>query len=267
VHSIRIGSIQLELPEGHGLSEIYQNNPQYQKNPWAVIAKYASRIPRDNLLLLDLGCNIGDSIAHFKVHSNAEIIAVEASKKFYDLAVSNCQAVNERITFVNALIVDDVDSTYQFVEGAQTAHISKTGSDGIPYDGQKITVNQLLEEIHEKVVIYKSDLDGFDTRILKSFFKTRISLSPEKFPIIFIEGPTEFEMRKLRWFPTFNLLLNLISKNYEIILFSNRGEIVQTLTKSKLLIFVKMLELTFGLIRNRAFAHYLDFVAIHKSLI
>jgi len=265
--TVQIGHMELSLPEGHGLGGIYASNQQYQRTPWAVIAKYSARIPIEEQILLDLGCNIGDSIAHFRVHSDAEVLGVEASRKFYDFAEQNLKGATGKIRLINALVVDDIDANYDFIEGSQTGHISKNSEFGNFYTGEKIGIDQIVDLLGDKRVIYKSDLDGFDTRILSAFYRTAIENNPFQYPIIFIEGPTEGEMKTFSWHHTFLMISKLIKNDYEIVIFTNRGDILRGLTSRRFKVFITMFFLTLSMHRGKAFAHYLDFLAVHNSLI
>lgn len=262
---IKIGSQLLSLPEGHHLDEVYSQNPQYQSTPWAVLASYLSDSPEEEMILFDLGANIGDSIAHFRVHSNSEVIGIEASKKFFGIALENIRHFPGEIRLLNKLVVTRKNDTHHFVEGSQTGHLSKKNEEGVFYAGDKITPQELLDLTSKKIIL-KCDLDGFDTELLHGFYKSIIGPNPQSIPLIFFEGPTEKEMYNFQWISTIFLIFKFLRKEYSIILFSNRGDIVLQKSESLFKIFFCFVRLSIGHRRHKAFAHYLDVMAVHKSL-
>ena len=215
------------------------------------------------MILFDLGANIGDSIAHFRVHSNSEVIGIEASKKFFELALENIRRFPGEIKLLNKLVVTQKNDSYNFVEGSQTGHLTKKNELGMHYTGDKITPQELLNLTSKKIIL-KCDLDGYDTELLHGFYESIIGKDPRLVPLIFFEGPTEKEMYNFQWISTIFLIYKLLRKDYSIILFSNRGDIVLQKSESLLKIFYCFVRLSIGHRRHKAFAHYLDVMAVHK---
>lgn len=252
---VTIGNFNLELPPGHNLGEIYRNKPSYQFTPWkhvlSILEKSGHSIP-----LVDIGANIGDSAAHFRSYSNAEIFCFEADPTFFSYLEKNSKILGN-IKNVEALVVKNSKKNYKFMVGNQTGHIAEVGEKAGIYGGLKLELIDVLNINKNKPCVLKTDCDGYDQVLIGEAIK--LIDKKQEFPVIFSEGPSEDQMNKGNWKQYNRLIKKLINRKYIVHIYSNHGEILTSTSSSKV-VKTYFKELQKGLRVQKGMCHYFDFI-------
>jgi FkbM family methyltransferase len=161
-----VGDRTLLMPWSHNLPSILRSNPLYETE----IGRLALQLAETDgeVVMIDAGANIGDTIATLPKLHQAKFLCIEGSERYYDLLQKNWES-DTRVRPVFALLTDAVGGTngarVKEVEG--TAHVEMTeGSKAVaPWR----TLDQLLEVYPEfkEANFCKIDCDGYDLRVLK----------------------------------------------------------------------------------------------------
>jgi FkbM family methyltransferase len=179
---VRVGNFDILMPSNNPQISNYKNTPDLNIE-LAILAKAVAKKYPD-LVLIDIGANVGDTIAVVKSFIDLPIIAIEGdvtSLKFLEL-----NAVNfKNITIINTFLGE----SKQIVK----ADIEKQGWNNtiIPNFLAKTelyvnTLDNILEENNLNAInskLLKIDTEGFDTIILRGCNK----LLTEKKPVIYLE--------------------------------------------------------------------------------
>jgi FkbM family methyltransferase len=252
---VTIGRYKIKGPRGHPLNRIYKNRPTYQFEPWKHVAKILLKT-KSNYPLLDIGANIGDSAAHFRMYSDAEILCVEADATYYRYLKKNSKEIGNTRA-LNALVVDDINREYRFLTRNGTGNIADSSEDSETYKGTILKLEDLVHLLDREPCVLKTDCDGYDEKLLSE----AVSLidQTQEFPVIFTEGPSEMQMIKGQWHDYYNLIKKLTERNYAVHIYSNHGEIFETTAKPSM-VERYFYELEKGLKLKEGMCHYFDFL-------
>jgi FkbM family methyltransferase len=222
------------FPLSHDLPFHSLNFPTYNKN-LALIGKYVSEKYKDSSII-DVGANIGDSVANLRQESRLPILAVEGNKKFLSFLIENIKQFRE--TVIAPFFVDEKKGKATLVNYNDSAYIlSSNGGESV------VTMNFLLEEypLFKKTKLLKIDTDGFDTKIIRS----SVDLLDSQHPAIFFEYDPYFLLKQAE--DGIEIFSFLINHGYEsIILFDNIGRLVCSLSLSNDLHTIKYLDAYFN---------------------
>lgn len=102
-----IDGFDMDLGEGHMLSLTQKYNLMYDR----FVPYLAKLVHGNSQWIVDIGANVGDTTAAMIKHTNAKILCVEPTEKFYKLLIKNTnnfgELYNKRIMLVNAFIALD----------------------------------------------------------------------------------------------------------------------------------------------------------------
>lgn len=158
-----IGDRDLWMPFSHELPRIKKGYPQYAKN----LVRLVQTTQEDytNLTLIDVGANIGDSVALLQQVGQIPILCIEGNQYFFEILKCN----------VGSLSHIDISQTYlgeintiirgQSQQQKGTANITLTGNDSLEIQ----TLDRLIADFPTfgRSKILKIDTDGFDGKILR----------------------------------------------------------------------------------------------------
>ena len=176
--TISIGNQKIKIPLSHDLTDILRLYPEYNFN-LARIVKYANaQIP--DLRVIDIGANIGDTVAFIKNYSDVPILCIDGDERYM------------RVLKENTVKFKNVFSCKTLV-GAETKEVnlklrSEKGTAYIEESADAVSMRSLVNILEDfpdfkKSKIIKSDTDGFDTIILRSCSEYLKSVRP----ILFFE--------------------------------------------------------------------------------
>ena len=164
--SVQVGDRALLMPWSHNLPSILRSNPLYEAEIGR-LTRHLVEVDGD-VVMIDAGANIGDTIATLPKLSQAKFLCIEGSERYYDLLRKNCES-DPRATLEFALLTDVKGENHgaQVKEVEGTAHVELTGGSSAAAPWR--TLDELLD-LHpefKNANFCKVDCDGYDLRVLK----------------------------------------------------------------------------------------------------
>lgn len=179
------GEYSISYPPGHQLINYLNEFPEYSQNIGRIAkiikAKY------NDLCVIDIGANIGDTVIFIKNETNCPILAIEGDNLYFNYLVSNTQDI-EGVTLCNAFLGEfDVSEKVVIKKLQGTAKISNEVL-GEHIDFFKLDTILQKNKAFNHAKLLKIDTDGYDIKILNgsSEFIKRAN------PIIFLEYDINF---------------------------------------------------------------------------
>ena len=163
-----VGPFRLELPVSHALPRILQALPQYNQNLGRIGQALFRKYP--DLRAIDVGANVGDSVAILRARATFPILCVEANPRFFRLLEVNTRQF-PAVTLVPAYLGEEDRAVAGKLETKQgTAMLTGGASD--PSPGRTLrtrTLAGLLEEFPDFAAarLLKIDTDGYDNKIIR----------------------------------------------------------------------------------------------------
>jgi len=160
---VRVGNYPLLMNGEHQLPSILEKHPSYATNV-ARIAKHLTKYYPD-LCLIDVGANVGDTVALVKSAADISIICIEGDSTFFAYLVKNT-AQFSNVTIHHCFLGDDSQTIIGDV-------VSKNGTLYIVAKGDKTiqltTLDQLLRSAPTRgaLKMLKIDTDGYDAKIIR----------------------------------------------------------------------------------------------------
>lgn len=170
--SFILGNYKLNMGEMHTLPKYMKTSPLYDR-----IFTYLGGLRTNDKdtqgWIIDIGANVGDSLALMLQNKNVSFLCIEPTQKYYDLLCENIRNMSkvdrERIVTKQCYITDDVSEAFtsQIVGG--TAYKVKTE------EYAKTAVSATLECLlaqegigAEEIRVIKIDADGYDADCILS---------------------------------------------------------------------------------------------------
>ncbi|MFB9139012.1 FkbM family methyltransferase [Maritalea porphyrae] len=259
---ITIGRATLRLPDDHTLREIYLAHPSYDFVHWNIISSLVAENGLSNIGLIDVGANVGDSIAHFRRRHLGRIIAIEPDEVFRGFCQENCNQFNDVSVLQSLVCPQEYQGAVSFEKIVQTGRTVL--GDGEVYRGSYISVSQLLKRIPGPLV-FKTDTDGFDAEILCELVNC-IEQGDGRVKVISFEGPTEEQMNSGSFGQFLDPIKRLQAFGYRVLILSNLGFPVAFPGRDFGQVDWHLNRLHIESKYGRASCHYFDFVAIAPDL-
>jgi FkbM family methyltransferase len=216
---VYIGKYNLTLPFSHQLPFIIKLFPNYSTN-LARIAKEAL-VKYNNLKLIDIGANIGDSVALLRSEADFPILCIEGDNYFFDILEENVAKftniylskcyVGETTEKINAISVE-IEGTASLVQNESKENL--------------IDIKNLVSVVEEFPLfkdskIIKIDTDGFDNKIIRG---SKAFIESAK-PIIFFEYDPYFLAKQDD--DGISIFSFLIDMGYDtVLLYENNGDFI-----------------------------------------
>jgi FkbM family methyltransferase len=181
----KIQGIELQANLSHELPFILNYYPYYSSNLGRVSSYISTKY--SDLKIIDVGANIGDSVAILRSYVDSSILCVEAHPLFLELLIKNTNQFKDISIAVSYLGDRSETCSMQFEDLGGTAHLSVTTNLINPNQNQVsiITLDDLLGNYPSflKTKMMKIDTDGFDGKIIRGSKKI---LQCSK-PVVFFE--------------------------------------------------------------------------------
>lgn len=175
---IRVGDSNILIPLSHELPNILELFPSYSLN-LGRLAKYTNE-KYNTLTLIDVGSNVGDSVAILRQYSFFPILCIEGNNKFYPILQRNSEIFKE-IFIENVYLGDETKSIHKEIkQGHGSAHLIESLSTTKIIKLEEVLLRNPIF-LNSKMI--KIDTDGFDTLILKG----AVDFLKRAKPIIFFE--------------------------------------------------------------------------------
>ena len=171
----------LLLPLSHELPLIRRRLPDYSRNIGRIAAALAAKHP--GMTMVDIGANIGDTVAIVRRLAHFPILCIDGDPVFYALLVENTRALDD-VRHANVYI-GEASTTLHATAGR---HGGTGGMTTDPAGAATIQTRSLASMLAADATfraptLVKIDTDGFDTRIVKG----AIEFLANAKPVIFME--------------------------------------------------------------------------------
>lgn len=215
----KIGLFDIHIPLTHHLPFILKTSPLYSNN-LVRIAKLVNEKYSD-LKFIDIGANIGDSVALLRSVTDFPILCIEGDDYYYNILEKNI-----------ALFKDvQIKKSYigEFTSEMNVNPVSKNGTAYLHQEGDinKKTliknISSILEEheLFSKSKMLKIDTDGYDNKIIRGSF----SYLKESKPVIFFEYDPYFLAQQGEDSLSIFKFLHTIGYK-KLLIYENRGEFI-----------------------------------------
>jgi FkbM family methyltransferase len=176
-----IGGVTLFIPFSHQLPFILKNYPLYSSN-LARIAKYVKQ-KYENMKFIDIGANIGDSIAILRKEAEFPILCFEGDEQFFSVLEKNAALFSEIYIIQSYLGEANKSIRGATIKKGGTAHLKeeKVGDNVIEVKKLSDVLKDYPSFLQAQMI--KVDTDGFDCKILRGAADFLKSAKP----IIFFE--------------------------------------------------------------------------------
>lgn len=178
-----IDGFHMDLGDGHNLSLLMKNNQMYDRFvPFLGKLSELSAYSGGENVIVDIGANVGDTVAGFIKHTTAEIICVEPTKKFFTLLQKNVAGFgtdySNRVLLVNAYISNNSSEMFvsRIVKGTAIKEQTIATAEAPTY-----TLPDMLNSVGKSlsnVSLIKVDTDGFDSDCICSLGNQLRDVSP-----------------------------------------------------------------------------------------
>jgi len=167
------------LPFSHDLPVNKSLFPLYSDNIGR-IALYLKQ-KYDNLKVIDIGANIGDTAFIIKSKTDIPILCIEGDKKYFSLLEKNISYLNN-VYAENCFIgVETGKKEYVYYKGSGKIVESNTSNNKISFSSLSSVINK--NQLFSDSKFIKIDTDGFDCSIIRS----EIEFIKKHKPVIFFE--------------------------------------------------------------------------------
>lgn len=217
IKKVMVGNYLLEMPGNNPQISTYKYDPSANSQLGRLSACIAGKYP--SLSVLDVGANVGDTIAIIKSAIDLPVIGIEGDDFAFDFLKKNTMSL-KNVTLIKTFLGEKIES--------KRISMEKTGWNTtlIPNEeqGEMVhlkTLDEVLGEEHllnRTLKLLKIDCEGFDTIIIRGSAK----LIREKKPVIYFEyNRTNMEAIQEEGLSTLLTLGEVGYKN--VILFDNKG--------------------------------------------
>ncbi|MCX6297255.1 MAG: FkbM family methyltransferase [Bacteroidetes bacterium] len=181
--SCKIGNYNILLNNSHALPGYLKQFPHYSQN----LPRLSSKIKEkyQDLMIIDVGANIGDTVALVRSISYCPIICIEGDNYFFNILKKNIEQFKEVYAFQLFLGEHNniISGKKESIKG--TLKIVPSLQKDSKNDLQIITLDKFLDtnSKYRSAKLLKIDTDGFDLMIIKG----SIDYLTKTKPILFFE--------------------------------------------------------------------------------
>ena len=254
--SIELYGFTLDLPNGHWLTPVLQELPDYRRNLGRLAVSVERKYPGRGFI--DVGANVGDTAAIVRAHSGLPILCIEGSEFYYELLKENIHQLQADVELECAL----VDCATVERNGCLTVQhgtaMFRTDSNGNARRHFE-RLDQILARHprFQSSKILKVDTDGMEGRILQGALEWIAAARPVLYWGHDIRRDVEAEGPGLRIFEC------LVDAGYRTaLLFDNTGEFIQTISLDAR---QQLADLADYLPGGKQFSAYCDICAFHDE--
>ncbi len=176
--NLNIGNQVIKVPFSHQLRTNVKVYPDYNFNLPRII-QYISK-HTSNLHVIDIGANIGDTVAFIKNYSNAPILCIDGEKKYFRILKSNV-AQYKNVSACNALVGEKNEEANVSMKMDRGTAVVVEAADKIMIRTLENILDEFPDFKHAKVL--KIDTDGYDTLILRGCTNLLKTIKP----VLFLE--------------------------------------------------------------------------------
>jgi FkbM family methyltransferase len=183
----QIGGFQILVPYSHQLPFILKLYNQYSSN-LPRIAKIVQKEKYEDLKFIDIGANVGDTVALLRKEAEFPILCIEGEEQFFSILEKNATKFDQ-VDIVKVYLGEenqDIGVDVEKIGG--TAHLNqKEGGNN------SVAIRKLSEVLKTKPSFLKSkmlktDTDGFEGKVLRG----AIDFLAAAKPVIFLEYAPDY---------------------------------------------------------------------------
>jgi FkbM family methyltransferase len=177
----KLGDRNLQLPLSHRLPLFRKRFPHYGVNLGRVVRHVKGKYP--DMTMIDVGANIGDSVAIVRAEAMCPILCIEGDPSFLKLLIPNAAQFDD--VYCVQTYVGDVNGE---IRGSIERRGGTARIDASRANGGVIAVRTLRSILDQyprfnSTRLLKIDTDGYDGRIIRG----DLSFLSERRPVIFFE--------------------------------------------------------------------------------
>jgi len=250
--SHRLGRFTIKLPLSHALPRFHLIFPQYSLNLGrigaAMVNKYA------DLRAIDVGANVGDSVAIMRQGATYPILCVEAEDAFFRTLSENARQFSDLVLVKGYLGEADTELAGKLDASHGTANLNSTSGERVQVQTLSTLMRQYPE--FEGAKLLKIDTDGYDNKIIRG----AVEFLKRARPAVFFEyDPYFLSLQKDDGLSIFPLLRGL--GYHQLLVYDNFGTLAETIELSDETGLVKMHQRQVG----HGGAKYVDLCAFHAD--
>jgi len=197
-----IGKFKLLINPDHDLPFCLKQYPFYGTNLPRIAEVIKQKYPE--LIAIDIGANVGDTVALLRSREFFPIVCIEGNEKFYSFLLKNLEKFPETYPYKFFLSDKNIETSVSTLYQKGTFQIRTLTKENENIEKLKFTTLDLFIQKNtqfEKAKLLKIDTDGFDLHVLKGGFQ----FIQKAKPIIFFEfdevyfrlnGQVNYEWRK-----------------------------------------------------------------------
>lgn len=213
------GRLSVRMPASHQLAN-YQRNHKLYDRFLPHLAKYLST----EGLVIDVGANCGDTLAAmFSANSDLAFVCVEPDDEFFQMLQETKERIlaidpSVSIRLVKELIGESVKNVS--LEGSKGTKKAVSGSSG-SMTMDSMPLDKAIDSAEgQKLVLLKSDVDGYDYDVIDSAER----LVTMHRPLLFFECQQDHDFQRAGYVQT---ITRLFDSGYDQwVVFDNFGEVV-----------------------------------------
>jgi FkbM family methyltransferase len=218
----KIWGADLLIPQTHAILDILTNVPHYQHNLKKIVKLASSKYK--NEAIVDIGANIGYTLALIKEQTNNTVVCVEGDPKYYSLLSKNA-AQFSNVLLIDKFIGNANAHTHNFttLKDKGTLRIVEQNTSPSQSDNIEFIHAKDIFEKAKKISLIKIDTDGFDLQIIQHAMP---QLNDN--PILFFEYDPVFFLPYTSDWKTFFLELNKIGYT-AMIIYDHLGALITSI--------------------------------------
>ncbi|MCG9879669.1 MAG: FkbM family methyltransferase [Bacteroidia bacterium] len=239
----------LDIHLSHDFPFIMKEYPQYSQNLGWVVKKLYHKY--NDLKVIDVGANIGDSAILIKDIADIQILCIEGNPKFLGLLKSNTKNLNE--VSIADCFVGEESSKVEAISGLGSAHLKETSEGAIEVK----TMHRVLEEnlVFKNAKLLKIDTDGFDNKIIRA---SKSFLEESKASVFFEYDPYFLGMQNEKGYDIYDFFVSLGYTKF--LIFDNIGDFLISLDNNSKEQFMEL-----HAYFNKGGKKYMDIFVIHQT--
>lgn len=185
LRKIKVGNFEVFVNRTHALPRYLRERPSYSANFPRIVSFVRAMYP--NLVVLDIGANIGDTVARVRSVADCSMVCIEGNNFFFSILKKNIAQFNNVRAYQYFLGDEDarVETSNERQRG--TFSIDKREEGHLVNTVQVCTLDAFLKKEkpceNTDAKVLKIDTDGYDLKILRGGKR----FIEENHPILFFE--------------------------------------------------------------------------------
>ena len=163
----QVGNFKMLLTKTHALPGHLKHFPLYSSNLPRLVLTVKEKY--SNLILIDVGANIGDTVALTRSISSCPIVCIEGDDLYFNILKKNIAQFNEVVAYQYFLGETDKTISGKTERDVGTLKITPSTDPDPEKDLQILTLDTFLSlhSNYKTAKLLKIDTDGFDLMILR----------------------------------------------------------------------------------------------------